>query len=359
MCRSVGIFDEAAGTPTPPLPHTHTPLCLRPLLSEGRQCEHTARRGDRATACPAACQLRPRAALTRALRGAHSLHRSPSIAIAPFLSLVLPLSLSLPFSISQMFLISLSPAAPSLLSPLSSSPRRPPLPPLALSASPREWVTSCELLWGYTQIKSKECAQLHTHRHTRTHTHTHTHTHISLGITSTVTQRDTSSAIPVSVRGTHTPHTECRVTISLSILPLMPVCLVTHCNGTQHAPVCVCDCVCVCVWERERERERNKDVGVRLKRRARERRIEKVRVCAWRAYVCVCVRGERYCVSQCVVSGLAVWADTDYSLHGSPPSQATIATAKALYFKKLKHCARSRIPLMPPAVRPLASRNQI
>lgn len=177
------------------------------------------------------------------------------------------------------------------------------------------------------------------------------HTHTSLGITSTVTQIDRSLAIPVLVRAIHTPHTECEVTISLSSPPSPPnVCLVTHCNGTQRWSVSVC--------ERQKEGEK---AWVWAWDRHGERQTDWERECECMMciqYVCLCVR-ERYCVSQCAVSGLAVWADTDYSLHSSLPSQATIATAKALYFKKLQHCAGSRIAFMPPAVRQLASQSEI
>lgn len=44
--------------------------------------------------------------------------------------------------------------------------------------------------------------------------------------------------------------------------------------------------------------------------------------------------------AQCVLSGLAERTDIDYSLHSSLPSQATMAAAKALYFKKLQHWQR-------------------
>ncbi len=121
------------------------------------------------------------------------------------------------------------------------------------------------------------------------------------------------------------------------------LCLVTHCNGIHHPSVCVC--VCVREWEKKCGCEMERD-------REKERQIEEGSVRAWHAcaclYVCVCER-ERYRVSQYAVSGLAVWADTDYSLHSSLPSQATIATAKALYFKKLQHSAGSRIASVPRA----------
>lgn len=150
------------------------------------------------------------------------------------------------------------------------------------------------------------------------------------------------------VRAIHTPHTWMWSDNLFVQSSPMSVCLVSPCNGTQHPSVFVCECKSKTV---RRKRERKRGCETETDRDGeKERQIEKESMCAWRLHMCVSVRAkEHYCISQCAVSGLAVWADTDYSFHSSLSSQATIATAKALYFKKLQHCAGSRIALKPTA----------
>lgn len=63
---------------------------------------------------------------------------------------------------------------------------------------------------------------------------------------------------------------------------------------------------------------------------------------------------ERERERQHVLSGLALWADVDYSLHSSLPSQATTAIAKALYFSC--STAWSWLPFM--SVWPLTTRTK-
>lgn len=119
--------------------------------------------------------------------------------------------------------------------------------PLTLTSSPGDWVTGFELLWGNTQIKGKECTSTHIHRQTHTQfIGNHTHCHL-----------DTSPAIPVLVRATHTPYSERGVTISLSSLLLMPVSVATCSNKSQRESACVW----VWVWHGDRNKEEKRRTG--------------------------------------------------------------------------------------------------